>query len=105
MPFVLDSVAEAAAPSLGLPKDDVAFLIMLPTQMILSGGLRLISDPTTRYLYSLVTGVIVAIEMYGEHTFILPLSMVIGAYLIMMLTPRVHCNKFVIAYVGLHFSA
>lgn len=105
MPFVLDKVAAAAAPSIGLDTDSVAFLIMLPTQMILSGGLRWISDPTTRYLYSLITGVIVAVEMYGEHTFVLPLSMVLGAYLIMVLTPRVHCNKIVIAYIAIHFSA
>jgi len=31
MPFVLDKVAAAAAPSIGLDTDSVAFLIMLPT--------------------------------------------------------------------------
>ena len=72
--------------------------------MALSGGLRFISDPTTRYLYSMVTGMIVCIEMYGEHTFILPFSMVLGAYFLMQFTPRVHCNKLVIGYVAIHFS-
>lgn len=31
--------------------------------------------------------------------------MVLGAYLIMLLTPRKSCNKLVIAFVAIHFSA
>lgn len=104
MPFVLDKIADLLSPEVGLPRDDVAFLIMLPMQMFLSGGLRFLNDATTRYWYSLITGLIVCIEMYGEHTFILPLSMVVGAYLLLLFTPRLHCNKFVIGYVAIHFS-
>jgi hypothetical protein len=105
MPFVLDAIAETLVEPTGLDRDSICFVLMLPVCTILSAGIRLIKDPWTRHLYSGLTGLIVMIEMYGEHTIILPLTMILGSYLLMLLVPRHQANYWVIFYIAVHFSS
>jgi hypothetical protein len=49
-------------------------------------------------------GLFVMNEMFGTANLIYPVTMVAGAYLLMMTVPQIQANKFVIAYIAIHFS-
>ena len=105
MPLIVDYLAQPLIEPLGMGKDDLAFMFCLILSLVLSAGFRFVQGTEARNWYSIITGLFVMNEMFEEHTMILPISMAFGAYAIMFLSQeRKSCNKYVIAFVSIHFS-